>query len=117
MDIFENWGKHKLIYFCKIHKSNKREYGSIYELFNSRKIYYFSILSFLIGVIMTIPIIYVEVEYQLFDINQINSSLIVAYLFIFMLFVFLEFYLLFILGFYLLSYQIHYVLRIYNKHP
>ena len=115
MKIFETWGVHKIIYFFEIHQKSKHHYHHINELFTSKRNYYFSMVAFFIGMLMTLPIIYVEVEYDVFNMHHMNLEIIWGYIALVVLFVFLEFYLLFLLGFYLLSYQLYHVLEIYKK--
>jgi len=115
MKIFETWGVHKVIYFFEIHQKSKHHYHNINELFTNKRNYYFSMIAFFIGMLMTLPIIYVEVEYDVFNMHHINLEIIWGYIALVILFVFLEFYLLFLLGFYLLSYYLYYVLKIYKE--
>ncbi|MDQ7046408.1 MAG: hypothetical protein Q9M39_01810 [Sulfurovum sp.] len=116
MKFFEDWGVAKLMYFFKLHQKSTYHYDSVHALFDAKKIYLFSALAFLVGVLMTLPIIYVELQYHIFDAKEVTLSLVFAYVSLFILFVFLEFYLLFLLGFYLLSYYVYHIIDIYKQH-
>ena len=115
MKVFEHWGVEKLLTYLSLHQKQDTPYRDINALFDTKKIYLFSFFAFLVGLLMTIPIIYMELEYHIFSFDTVSVWLLVGYLVVFLFFVFLEFYLLFLLGFYLLSYFIHHLVILYNE--
>lgn len=116
MNIFEAWGVDKIIDYSQKHHGTEYEYSNIRELFASKKIYYLAFAAFMVGVVMTLPVIYIELEYNIFNMSQLSMYAILVYVLVLVLFVALEFYLLFLLGFYLLSYYIYHLSYIYQQH-
>jgi len=117
MGFLERWGVEKITFFYEREAKKKRGCPQrVNTLFLSTSLGLFTFLAFMVGFVMTLPIIYVEVEYGVFAWEQFNSDIVLAYLLLFVLFVFLEFYLLFLLGFYLLAKELHHIVCFYHQH-
>ena len=115
MTFFERWGTSQIQkYFYRI--DSRYHYNSIEELFSSKRVLLYTFLAFLIGFIVTIPIIYMEIRWSIFDHNNINLTNISIYIFEVMILITLEFYLLFILSFHLLAYHFHHLYFINSQH-
>jgi|GEM_PF-1550989 len=107
MKFLEEFGVKKIEeYYNILTQKEQKRYSSVSALFGSSYIIKLSILAFLIGFFSTVPIIWFEVEWRVFDTKEIEYKYIVYYIVIFTLLVLVEFYLLFILGFYSIAYYI-----------
>ncbi len=114
MNILENWGVRKIQdYYYKRDETPK--YGSIKDLFNSKIIWYSSILAFFIGFVLTLPIIFLELKWQIFSFENINLINIFIYAITLTFLIFLEFYFLFLLSFYILAYYFYNLTHINNQ--
>ena len=115
MKILEDWGTKKIQIFYKYLQKNPTKFTSATELFKSKKLIYFSAIAFMIGFVLTIPIIYIELKFDIFNIDDMNMENILFYVFIFTVLVFFEFYLLFLLGFHMIAYYIYNFYHINNR--
>ena len=115
MKILEDWGTKKIQIFYKYLQEDPTKFNSTTELFNSKRLIYFSAIAFMIGFLLTIPVIYIELKFDIFNIDNMNIENILFYIFIFTVLVFFEFYLLFLLGFYMIAYYIYNFYHINNK--
>lgn len=112
MKFLEEFGVKKIQrYYTKIKKREERKrkkfsYLSVSELFASSSLYTASFIAFLIGFLCTLPIISLELEYNIFNLNEPNYLHITLYFISLILLLFVEFYLLFLLGFYAIAYTI-----------
>ncbi len=114
MNILENWGVKKIQhYYGK--QSDTPKYNSIKDLFDSKIIWYGSILAFFIGFVLTLPIIFLELKWHIFSFEDINFVNIMVYTITLALLIFLEFYLLFLLSFYILAYYFYHLTHICNQ--
>jgi len=107
----ELYGVKKIkIYFNQIKSKNSpKKYNNINELFSSKKIYKLSSIAFLIGTTLTFPLIWLELTLDVFNMDQIIWGNIVIYSLAIIGLVGLEFYLLFLLGFYSVAYYIYHI--------
>jgi hypothetical protein len=112
MKFLEVFGINKIEeYYKKIENRNKnaKKYFSIESLFSSSHLKFMVFLAFLIGFGLTIPLIWLELKLDIFNFSSINYLNLTIYLFSLTILIFLEFYLLFILGFYTIAYIIYHL--------
>jgi len=114
LSTFETWGIKTIEKFYEKHDRSTVRYVSLKALFASKILNYFTVISFLIGFFLTIPIIYMEINWQVFEFDTVSASDLFWYVIWLTVLVFLEFYLLFMSGFYILSYYIYHIYHIYN---
>jgi hypothetical protein len=115
MNSLEIWGISKIKeLFYKI--DDKHYYHSIEELFSSNKIWLYTFLAFLVGLLLTIPIIYIEIEWHIFKYDTFDLKSIIIYTLWLTILILLEFYTLFILSFKLLAYYFYHLYKINNQH-
>lgn len=113
MKILEDYGMQQIKYFFNIiQKKDLRSYLSVQELFKSMQIYYITTVAFLIGFILTVPCIWIEIEYDIFNTDSLNYTHIFYYSLYLVLTIFIEFYLLFNLGFYTIAYYVYHLQKI-----
>ena len=104
MKIIESWGVSKIERYYSKMDNQIVKYDSIYELFQSHILTKYTILAFLIGFGLTVPLIFIELRLDIFNISTPNVYHILIYLITLVVLVFLEFYLLFSLGLYTIAY-------------
>ena len=114
MNILENWGMKKIELFYERWNA-KKYFVSIDQLFKSHILIYSTILAFFIGFVLTVPIIFMEIKWEIFNFESLNLMHVLLYTMVFLLLVFLEFYFLFMLSFYVLSYYFYHLYHINNK--
>ncbi|MEA2047734.1 MAG: hypothetical protein U9O64_04725 [Campylobacterota bacterium] len=111
MNILENWGMKKIEVFYE--KWDTQNYFTSTEhLFKSPVLRYGTFVAFVIGFVLTLPIIYMEIEWKIFDLNAFNPLNALFYGIGLLVLICLEFYLLFLLSFYLLSYYFYHLYHI-----
>ncbi|RLA75803.1 MAG: hypothetical protein DRG30_04220 [Epsilonproteobacteria bacterium] len=107
MKILEDFGIKKIRqFYSRMDTSEPQKYSSVLELFASNYIYRLSFLAFLIGFVCTLPVIWLELELNIFDMDSIEYLNIAIYSISLIVLVAIEFYMLFVLGFYAISYYI-----------
>ena len=111
MSVLEEFGISKIQkYYSRLQqKKQVSSFQTISELFASKHIYFVTFLAFLVGAILTFPIIWLELKYEIFNFEHINLEHIGIYVLALILLVGLEFYLLFLLGFYSIAYHLYHL--------
>ena len=113
LKILEDFGIRKIKnYYQLFEKSPKSHYTTVYALFTSPYLYFLTSIAFLIGFSLTVPIIWLELQFDIFNLDTVEFGKIAIYLFVLIVLVTLEFYLLFILGFYTIAYYIYHLKHI-----
>jgi len=114
MNILENWGMKKIEVYYESWDLQKH-FISIEHLFKSHILFYSTIIAFFIGGVLTIPIIFMEIEWRIFDFESLNLINILLYSVGLLVLIFLEFYFLFLLSFYILSYYFYHLYHITDE--
>ncbi len=113
MNHLELWGMKKVAYFyLYFRKFSHKEYASVGELFNDRRLIIPLAVAFAVGFVMTLPIVIFEILYS----YTADWESLLSYGVILALSVFLEFYFLFLLGFATLGYYIRHLYAIDRRH-
>ena len=114
MQIFEAWSIRTIEKYYALHEGSQPVYDSLKALFTSTRLRYFTVFAFLIGFVLTIPIIYMEIHWKVFAFDTVSMENLLRYFFWLTVLIVIEFYLLFALGFYLLSYYIYHIYHMYR---
>ncbi|MEA1953204.1 MAG: hypothetical protein U9O24_02295 [Campylobacterota bacterium] len=113
MKLLEDFGVRKIEQYYQIFEKNqKQHYKSIHKLFTTSHLYFLTSIAFFIGFSLTVPIIWLELKFDIFNIDAINYTNITIYAFVLFLLIIIEFYLLFLLGFHTIAYYIYHLKQI-----
>jgi len=114
LQIFEAWSIRTIEKYYALHEGSQPVHSSLKALFASTRLRYFTVFAFLIGFLLTVPIIYMEIHWKVFAFDTVSMENLLRYFFWLTVLIVIEFYLLFILGFYLLSYYIYHIYHMYR---
>jgi len=110
LKILEEYGVKKIrYYYAKIEHNNSDFYVSVEALFSSNHLFKMTIIAFLIGFFITIPCIWLELKLDVFNLNKLVYTNILLYMFSLLVLLFIEFFLLFHLGFYAIAYYVYHL--------
>jgi len=115
MQFLEVYGIKKISEYYHKLESQKRTnetFHSIKDLFASNHLYVVTIFAFIVGAGLTFPVIWLELKLDIFNFDHIDWINIFLYVLALIVLVGLEFYFLFLLGFYSIAFHIYHLQHI-----